>query len=427
MAKGESVEPPLGWRPSGPPIPNAEEQPEAGATGTPTPPVLAAKVEAISGWRGTPPSIPVTEAKRPEPAVDPLTAVPIQPRTALEQYKSDVHNRLIKTIDGSRLRTLSLEQVKADLRAILAKIVALEPPPTPPSEYSRVINELLSDILGFGPLEPLLLDPTVSDILVNGPNEVYVERRGVLELTDVRFRDEDHVRQVIDRIVVRVNRRVDESSPMVDARLPDGSRVNAIIPPLSLRGPAISIRKFGGGARSLDDLTQLLMLAPEMSAFMQAAVKARLNIVISGGTGSGKTTLLNALSRYIPDVERVITIEDSAELKLQQRHVLPLEARPANLEGKGAVTVRDLVRNALRMRPDRIVVGECRGAEALDMLQAMNTGHDGSLTTLHANNTRDVLARLETMVLMAGYDLPVRVIRQQIAGAIDLIVQTNRL
>jgi pilus assembly protein CpaF len=334
---------------------------------------------------------------------------------------------LIKTIDGSRLRTLSLEQVKAELRAMLTKIVAVEPPPTPPSEYSRVINELLSDILGFGPLEPLLLDPTVSDILVNGPNEVYVERRGVLELTPVRFRDEDHVRQVIDRIVVRVNRRVDESSPMVDARLPDGSRVNAIIPPLSLRGPAISIRKFGGGAKTLDDLTQLLMLAPQMSAFLQAAVKARFNVVISGGTGSGKTTLLNALSHFIPDVERVITIEDSAELKLQQRHVLPLEARPANLEGKGAVTVRDLVRNALRMRPDRIVVGECRGPEALDMLQAMNTGHDGSLTTLHANNTRDVLARLETMVMMAGYDLPVRVIRQQIAGAIDLIVQTNRL
>jgi pilus assembly protein CpaF len=297
----------------------------------------------------------------------------------------------------------------------------------PPVEYDRVLSELLDDILGLGPLEPLLLDPNITDILVNGAHEVYVERRGVLELTDVRFRDDEHVLQVIGRIVDRINRRIDESSPMVDARLPDGSRVNAIIPPLSLHGPAISIRRFGGKARTLDDLTQLGMLTPEMSVFLQAAVKSRLNIIISGGTGSGKTTLLNALSRSIPDNERIITIEDSAELKLQQRHVLPLESRPANIEGKGGVTVRDLVRNALRMRPDRIVIGECRGAEALDMLQAMNTGHDGSLTTLHANTPRDVLTRLETMVLMAGYDLPVRVIRQQIAGAVDLIVQTNRL
>lgn len=425
MNPGEGSERAKGWRMSPSPTAN-ESEPTTGVA--PDVPVRESpeKAESFGGWRTTPPPLPVSETRRPEPP--PASGVTtLQPRTELERYKLDVHNRLIKTLDGSRLRTLTLEQVKNELRTMLTKIVLMEPPPTPASEYARVIEDLLSDILGFGPLEPLLLDPTVSDILVNGPFEVYVERRGVLELTDVRFRDEDHVRQVIDRIVVRVNRRVDESSPMVDARLPDGSRVNAIIPPLSLRGPAISIRKFGGGAKSLDDLTQLMMVAPEMSAFLQAAVKARLNIVISGGTGSGKTTLLNALSRYIPDTERVVTIEDSAELKLQQRHVLPLESRPANLEGKGAVTVRDLVRNALRMRPDRIVVGECRGAEALDMLQAMNTGHDGSLTTLHANNTRDVLARLETMVLMAGYDLPVRVIRQQIAGAIDLIVQTNRL
>ena len=385
-----------------------------------------ASAQQSNGWRVTPLPQSLTELARQVPP-EPAPATSLEPRSALDRYKRDIHNQLMKTLNTGRLGALPLDRQRAEIRSLLTKAIAAEPPPVARGEHEQVITDLLNDILGFGPLEPLLLDPTVSDILVNGPNEVYVERRGVLELTDTRFRDEEHVRQVIDRIVVRVNRRVDESSPMVDARLPDGSRVNAVIPPLSLRGSLISIRRFSGTAKTLDDLTQLRMLAPEMSAFLQAAVKARLNIVISGGTGSGKTTLLNALSHFIPDTERVITIEDSAELKLQQRHVLPLESRPPNLEGKGAVTVRDLVRNALRMRPDRIVVGECRGAEALDMLQAMNTGHDGSLTTLHANNSRDVLARLETMVLMAGYDLPIRVIRQQIAGAIDLIVQTNRL
>ena len=379
-----------------------------------------------SSWRLTPTPEKLSDLTKQHEAEPPAPVGP-DPQTPLERYKRHLHNQFIKTLDGSHLRALTPDRQRAELHTMLVKVIASEPPPVPSTEYGRVIAELLNDILGFGPLEPLLVDPTISDILVNGASEVYVERHGVLELTNVRFRDDDHVRQVIDRIVVRVNRRVDESSPMVDARLPDGSRVNAIIPPLSLRGPIISIRRFSGKARTLDDLTQMLMLAPEMSAFLQAAVKARLNIVISGGTGSGKTTLLNALSHYIPENERVVTIEDSAELKLQQRHVLPLESRPANLEGKGAVTVRDLLRNALRMRPDRIVVGECRGAETLDMLQAMNTGHDGSLTTLHANNSRDVLSRLETMVMMAGYDLPVRVIRQQIAGAVDLIVQTNRL
>jgi pilus assembly protein CpaF len=378
------------------------------------------------GWHPTPPPVKKIDLAN-NVDLETTPVLTLEPRSALDRYKRDVHSQLIKTLDSSKLRAYSPDRQRAELQSLLTKVIAADPPPVPRSEYDRVVRELLDDILGFGPLEPLLLDPGITDIMVNGPNEVYVERRGVLELTDVRFRDDDHVLQVIDRIVTRVNRRVDESSPMVDARLPDGSRVNAIIPPLSLRGPAISIRRFGGKARTLDDLTQLTMLTPEMSTFLQAAVKARLNIVISGGTGSGKTTLLNALSHYIPDTERIITIEDSAELKLQQRHVLPLESRPANIEGKGAVTVRDLVRNCLRMRPDRIVVGECRGAEALDMLQAMNTGHDGSLTTLHANTPRDVLARLETMVLMAGFGLPVRVIRQQIAGAIDLIVQTNRL
>lgn len=358
---------------------------------------------------------------------DSSITVSLEPRAAVDRYKREIHSQLARAIDNGRLRNLTIDQQRQEIRSLLQKQFAKDPPPIAAAEHDRILRELMDDILGFGPLEPLLLDGTVSDILVNGANEVYVERRGVLELTSVRFRDDDHVIQVIHRITDRVNRRVDESSPMVDARLPDGSRVNAILPPLSLRGPSISIRRFGNKARTLDDLTRLTMLRPEMSQFLQAAVKSRLNIIISGGTGSGKTTLLNALSHSIPDNERIVTIEDSAELQLQQRHVLPLEARPANVEGKGAVSVRDLVRNALRMRPDRIVIGECRGAETLDMLQAMNTGHDGSLTTLHANSPRDVLSRLETMVMMAGYDLPIRVIRQQIVGAVDLIVQTNRL
>jgi pilus assembly protein CpaF len=325
------------------------------------------------------------------------------------------------------MEALPAERQRSELQAILTRAVETDPPPVPRSRFDGIIHEMLDEMFGFGPLEPLLADPAVTDILVNGAWEVYAERGGRLELTDVRFRDDDHVLQVLRRIVSRIGRRVDETSPMVDARLPDGSRVNAVIPPLSLRGPAISIRRFRGGARTLEDLTRLGMLTPEMAVLLQGAVRARLNIVISGGTGSGKTTLLNALSRFIPDTERIITIEDAAELQLQQRHVLPLEARPANIEGRGAVPVRDLVRNALRMRPDRIVIGECRGAEALDMLQAMNTGHDGSMTTLHGNSPRDVLSRLETMVLMAGYDLPVKAIRQQVAGAVDLIVQTARM
>ncbi len=374
---------------------------------------------AGGGWKPAAPP--------PAPAETPPPAAGLAPTNALDRYKDEVRNTLIKSADVGRLDALPPDRQRVEIQQMIASYLAADPPPVPHAQFERVARELLDDILGFGPLEPLLTDPGVTDILVNGSREVYVERGGVLELTDVRFRDDEHVRQVIDRIVSRIGRRVDESSPMVDARLPDGSRVNAIIPPLSLRGPAVSIRRFNGHARTLDDLTRLGMLAPEMAAVLQAAVRARLNVVVSGGTGSGKTTLLNALSRFIPGTERIVTIEDSAELKLQQRHVLPLEARPPNIEGKGAVTVRELVRNALRMRPDRIVVGECRGAEALDMLQAMNTGHDGSLTTLHANSPRDAVGRLETMVLMAGYDLPVRVIRQQIASAVDVIVQTSRL
>jgi pilus assembly protein CpaF len=294
-------------------------------------------------------------------------------------------------------------------------------------ERERLIDEVLDETFGFGPLELLLKDPTVSDILVNGPHKIYVERRGKLEKTDVKFRDNQHLLQIIDRIVSKIGRRVDETSPMVDARLPDGSRVNAIIPPLALDGPSMSIRRFGANPLKLEDLLQFKAFTPEMAMLMEAAIKARLNIIISGGTGCGKTTLLNTLSSFIPHDERVVTIEDAAELQLQQDHVVRLETRPPNIEGKGAITTRDLVRNALRMRPERIIIGECRGAESLDMLQAMNTGHAGSMTTLHANNPRDGQARLETMVMMAGMELPLKAMRQQIASVVDIIIQANRL
>ncbi|RDV84061.1 CpaF family protein [Ammonifex thiophilus] len=296
----------------------------------------------------------------------------------------------------------------------------------PRFEQQRLAEELVQEALGLGPITPFLEDPEISEIMVNGPHQVYVERKGKLELTPVTFRDDAHVLQIIERIVAPLGRRIDESVPMVDARLPDGSRVNAIIPPLSLNGPVLTIRKFSATPLTMEDLIRLGTLTPSMARFLEACVKARLNIVVSGGTGSGKTTLLNVLSSFIPPDERIITIEDAAELQLRQEHVVRLESRPPNIEGKGAVTIRDLVRNALRMRPDRIVVGEVRGGEALDMLQAMNTGHDGSLTTAHANSPRDLLSRLETMVLMAGMELPVRAIREQIASALDLIVHASR-
>src|SRR5439155_1131986 len=295
------------------------------------------------------------------------------------------------------------------------------------SDQERLMDEVMDETFGLGPLESLLKDPAVTDILVNKFDRIYAERRGRLELSDIRFRDNAHLRQIIDRIVALVGRRIDEVSPMADARLTDGSRVNAIIPPLALEGPAMSIRRFGHKPLQLEDLIRAGAFLACVMDFLAAAVQARCNVIISGGTGSGKTTLLNCLSRYIPAEERVITIEDAAELRLQQPHVVRLEARPANIEGKGEVTIRHLVRNALRMRPDRIVVGEVRGGEALDMLQAMNTGHDGSISTIHANSPRDVLSRLETMVLMAGMELTVRAIREQIAAAVDVIVHQARL
>ena len=297
----------------------------------------------------------------------------------------------------------------------------------PRIDREKVATDLFNDIMGYGPIEVLIQDPSISEIMVNGPDKIYIEDKGKLKLTDLKFRDEDHLMNIINRIVSNVGRHVDEASPMVDARLADGSRVNAIIPPLSLIGPVLTIRKFGKKPITAQQLLKFGSLTPDMLHFLEACVKGKLNIVVAGGTGSGKTTLLNVLSSYIPEDERIVTIEDAAEVQLKQEHVITLEARPANLEGKGAVTIRNLVKNALRMRPDRIIVGEVRAEETLDMLQAMNTGHDGSLTTTHANSPRDTVARLETMVLMSGMELPLKAIRDQISSAIDLIVQQSRL
>jgi pilus assembly protein CpaF len=344
-----------------------------------------------------------------------------------DTIKYRIHDQLVQQLDLAELRRLPEQNRRGELRVVVTRAVVADVPDLDPEEREALVVELLDEFLGLGPLEKLLRDDTLGDILVNGPDDVWVEHGGQLYETGIRFRNADHLLQIIDRIVSRVGRRIDDLCPMVDARLPDGSRVNAIIPPLSLKGPALSIRRFGARPLTLDDLLGFQALTLEMVYLMEAAVKGRLNIIVSGGTGSGKTTLLNTLSCFIPDHERVITIEDAAELQLQQRHVLPLETRPANLDGKGAVTMRDLVRNALRMRPDRILVGECRGPEALDMLQAMNSGHDGSLTTLHANSPRDALTRLETMLLTAGFDVPLKALRRQIVSAIQLIVQAERL
>jgi pilus assembly protein CpaF len=322
------------------------------------------------------------------------------------------------TMDPNALR----ERVNGDIREQLTEEEGLAR-----DERDRLAAEIADDILGHGPLERLLADDSVTEIMVNGPFDVWVERQGRLYDTTVRFNDESHLRRNINKMVAQVGRRVDESSPMVDARLPDGSRINAVIPPLSLSGPILTIRKFSKKRLDMEDLIRLGTLSTETVEFLQRCVLAELNILVSGGTGSGKTTLLNALSSAIPDSDRIVTIEDAAELRLNQRHVLRLEARPKNIEGEGEIAIRELVRNSLRMRPDRIIVGEVRGAEALDMLQAMNTGHDGSLSTIHANTPRDALARVETMVLMAGYDLPIRAIRQQVASAIDLLVHLERL
>ncbi len=350
-----------------------------------------------------------------------------QGREPFAELKNTVHLKVIGelgpqlfnvTLDPTQLR----ERVTADIRRHLSEEVGLSR-----DDRDRLTHEIADDILGYGPLERLLTDDSISEIMVNGPNEIWIERQGRLYETTVRFNDESHLRRIINKVVAQVGRRVDESSPMVDARLPDGSRVNVIIPPLSLSGPLLTIRKFAKKRLTLDDMVRIGTLSAESVDFLTRCVHAELNILISGGTGSGKTTLLNALSSSVPEADRIVTIEDAAELQLHQRHVLRLEARPKNIEGEGEVPIRELVRNSLRMRPDRIIVGEVRSAEALDMLQAMNTGHDGSLSTVHANSPRDALARVETMVLMAGFDLPVRAIRQQVASALDLIVHLERL
>lgn len=346
---------------------------------------------------------------------------------SFDELKRIIHGKLVDKLDLSRVSDLAGDTLRREIRLVVERLCDTENPLLNRMERERLIDEVLDETFGFGPLEALLKDPTISDILINGPHKIYVERRGKLEKTDVKFRDNEHLLQIIDRIVSKVGRRVDETSPMVDARLPDGSRVNAIIPPLALDGPTMSIRRFGANPLKLEDLLNYKAFTPEMAMLMEACIKARLNIVISGGTGCGKTTLLNTLSSFIPHDERVITIEDAAELQLQQDHVVRLETRPANIEGKGAINTRDLVKNALRMRPERIIIGECRGPEALDMLQAMNTGHAGSMTTLHANTTRDAQSRLETMIMMAGMELPIKAMRQQISSAVDLIIQANRL
>ncbi len=357
--------------------------------------------------------------RRPPPAVAPS-------RDAYLDLKARVQNKLLAELDPT-MDVSKTEEVRRTIEDLFDNTLAEENIILSRVERQRLFEQIVAEILGLGPLEPLLADPSVTEIMVNGPRQIYVERKGKLERTNLTFESNDHVLRIIDRIVAPLGRRIDESSPYVDARLPDGSRVNAVIPPLSLVGPTLTIRKFSKIPLTIDDLIRFGTLTPEAVEFLKACVKARFNIVVSGGTGSGKTTLLNILSSFIPDDERILTIENAAELQLRQEHVVTIETRPPNIEGKGEVTIRDMVINALRMRPDRIVVGECRGAEALDMLQAMNTGHDGSMTTLHSNSPRDTLARLETMVLMAGFDLPVRAIREQIASAIDLIVHQERL
>lgn len=346
---------------------------------------------------------------------------------AYQQLKMDIHAAIIERVELEKLQRLTPDQVKRELAILVERIVDERNIPLNEAERRRLVSDVRDEMLGYGPLEPLLADPTVSDILVNTASKVYVERRGRLELTDVTFQDDAHLMKVIDKMVSRVGRRVDESSPMVDARLPDGSRINAIIPPSAVDGPLLSIRRFAVNPLMVKDLVELQTLTPPMAQLIEAMVKAKLNILISGGTGSGKTTMLNILSGFIPDSERIVTIEDAAELQLRQDHVLRLETRPPNIENRGEITQRSLVRNALRMRPDRIILGEVRGAEALDMLHAMNTGHEGSLATIHANTPRDALTRLENMVSMAGLSLPPRTMRQQITSAITVILQVSRL
>lgn len=364
-------------------------------------------------------------------ASTPRPGAPARPadskETSFDELKQRIHSKLVDKLDLNRVGELEGDVLRREIRLVVEHLCDSEDSLLNRNERERLIDEVLDETFGLGPLEVLLKDSTVCDILINGPKHVYVERRGKMEKTGVTFRNNEHLMKIIDRIVSRVGRRVDETCPMVDARMADGSRFNAIIPPLALDGACVSIRRFGANPLKLEDLLNFKAFTPEMVMLLEGAIKARLNIIISGGTGSGKTTLLNTLSSFIPNTDRIVTIEDAAELQLQQDHVVRLETRPPNIEGKGAITATDLVKNALRMRPERIIIGECRGAETLDMLQAMNTGHEGSLTTIHANTPRDAVARMETMIMMSGFELPLKAMRHQIASAIDLVVQASRL
>ena len=344
-----------------------------------------------------------------------------------DQIKRRIHGKLVDKLDLSKVGDLKGDTLKREIRMVVEHLCDAEETLLNRAERERIVDEVIDEVLGLGPLELILKDEAVSDILINGPKNIYVEKGGRMQKSEVEFRDNKHLMQIIDRIVSKVGRRVDETSPMVDARLEDGSRVNAIIPPLALDGACVSIRRFGSNPLKLENLLNFKAFTPEMVMLLEGCIKARLNCIIAGGTGSGKTTLLNTLSSFIGHEDRIVTIEDAAELQLQQDHIVRLETRPPNIEGNGAVTATDLVKNALRMRPERIIIGECRGGETLDMLQAMNTGHDGSMTTIHANTPRDAIARLETLVMMSGFELPVKAIRQQVAGAVDVLIQANRL
>ena len=407
--------------------------PQQGNPAHPIPPITSAetgevpaeaKAPATPGVHDDTQSAGVAKAQAAKSFVKPKAT---ERQIYLADLKGRIHHQLIERLDMQTLKKMRPEMVRKEVRHLVLELAGNEKGLITSSEQDKLVDEVLDETFGFGPLEAILKDPDVSDILINRCDQIYVERKGRLSLSDISFRDEKHLRQIIDRIVAGVGRRVDETSPMVDARLPDGSRVNAIIPPLALDGSAMSIRRFGSKPMQLEDLLRHRAFPPVVMDFLSAAVQARCNVLISGGTGSGKTTLLNCLSRYVPAGERVVTIEDAAELQLQQPHVVRLETRPANIEGRGAVHPQDLVKNCLRMRPDRIIVGETRGAEAVDMLQAMNTGHDGSMTTIHANTPRDCLTRLEVLIAMSGYDIPIRGMRQQISSAINIVVQASRL
>jgi pilus assembly protein CpaF len=391
-----------------------------GSARTPAPTSVPATVTPGSAVPGG----PGQGAAGAPPAPRILTQVPH--RETFRDAKFRIQQRVISDLDP-KLDLANQIEVRREIDEAFSRALEEEGLALTRAERARMLEQITDEIVGLGPLEPLLRDESVTEVMVNGPRQVYLEREGRLEMTNVTFQNDEHVLRIIDRIIAPIGRRIDESSPMVDARLVDGSRVNAIIPPLSLVGPVLTIRKFSAQPLTTDDLIRFGTATPEMFDFLRACVEARLNIFVAGGTGSGKTTMLNVLSSYIPNDERIVTIEDAAELQLRQEHVVTLESRPPNIEGKGAVPIRELVRNSLRMRPDRIIVGECRSGEALDMLQAMNTGHDGSMSTGHANTPRDMLARLETMVLMAGVDLPLRAIREQISAGVDLIVHQNRL